>query len=61
MLCTTQAKKRAALVKQRLGRPLDLNEYEELLVANVINPADIDVSLEDVSGLDHIVQDLVRF
>lgn len=46
-------------MKERLGRPLELNEYEQLLVGNVINPADIDVSLEDVSGLDHIVQDLV--
>ncbi|MEW5300731.1 MAG: hypothetical protein WDW36_003641 [Sanguina aurantia] len=53
-----QARKRAAVVKRRLGRPLELNEYEQLLVGSVINPSDIDVSLEDVSGLDHIVQDL---
>jgi hypothetical protein len=35
-----------------LGRSLELNEYEQLLASNVINPADIDVALEDVSGLD---------
>ena len=31
----------------------------QLLAANVMNPNEIDVSLDEISGLDEIVQDLV--
>lgn len=31
---------------------LELNEFEQLLAASVVNPKDIDVSVDDVSGLD---------
>jgi len=53
-----QAKKRSAFLKQVLGRALDLNEFEQLLAANVINPAHIDTSVDDVCGLDGLVQEL---
>ncbi len=32
----------------------------QLLAANVINPQHIDVTVEEVNGLDDIVQELVR-
>lgn len=32
----------------------------QLLAAQVMNPNHIDIRLEDVSGLEHIVEDLVR-
>lgn len=32
----------------------------QLLAANVMNPRNIDVEIEDVSGLDEMVQELVR-
>ncbi|GFR47409.1 hypothetical protein Agub_g9126 [Astrephomene gubernaculifera] len=53
-----QAKKRSAFLKQHLGRSLDLNEYEQLLAAQVMNPDHIEVEMQDVSGLDSIVSDL---
>jgi len=53
-----QARKRSAFLKKQLGRSIDLNEYEQLLAANVMNPEHIDVSMDDVSGLDDIVREL---
>ncbi|EFJ50124.1 hypothetical protein VOLCADRAFT_73960 [Volvox carteri f. nagariensis] len=53
-----QAKKRAAFLKQQLGRALELNEFEQLLAAQVINPEHIEVEMQDVSGLESIVADL---
>ena len=32
----------------------------QLLAANVVNPIHIDVTMEEVNGLDHIVEELVR-
>ena len=32
----------------------------QLLAANVVNPIHIDVTKEEVNGLDHIVEELVR-
>mmetsp|Transcript_2185 Transcript_2185/g.3592 ORF Transcript_2185/g.3592 Transcript_2185/m.3592 type:complete len:435 (-) Transcript_2185:462-1766(-) len=52
------SKKRAALLSQMLGRHLVLNEFEQLLAANVVNPVSIDVNLSDVSGLDDLIQEL---
>ncbi|GLI61849.1 hypothetical protein VaNZ11_004357 [Volvox africanus] len=53
-----QARKRAAFLKQHLGRSLELNEFEQLLAAQVINPDHIEVEMQDVSGLESIVSDL---
>ncbi|GLC35438.1 hypothetical protein PLESTB_000207100 [Pleodorina starrii] len=53
-----QAKKRAAFLKQQLGRALELNEFEQLLAAQVVNPDHIEVEMQDVSGLESIVADL---
>ena len=55
----TQAKKRAAFLKQALGRTVELNEFEQLLAANVVNPSHIDVTIEEVNGLDKIVEEMV--
>ncbi|KIY98999.1 hypothetical protein MNEG_8966 [Monoraphidium neglectum] len=53
-----EAKRQALLLKQRLGRSLVLNEYEQLLAASVLNPHQIDVSLDDVGGLDGVKRDM---
>ncbi|GIL64536.1 hypothetical protein Vafri_18427 [Volvox africanus] len=53
-----QARKRAAFLKQHLGRSLELNEFEQLLAAQVVNPDHIEVEMQDVSGLESIVSDL---
>ncbi|GAX73233.1 hypothetical protein CEUSTIGMA_g686.t1 [Chlamydomonas eustigma] len=53
-----KAKKRAAFLKKSLGKALELDEFEQLLAANVINPRHIDVTIEEVNGLDNIVQEL---
>ncbi|KAG2452360.1 hypothetical protein HYH02_003382 [Chlamydomonas schloesseri] len=53
-----QAKKRAAFLKRHLGRTLELNEFEQLLAAQVMNPDHIEVEMGDVSGLEDIVADL---
>jgi len=47
-----QAKRRGDALSRRLGRKLVLNEFEQLLAANVLNPELIDVTLDDVGGLD---------
>jgi SpoVK/Ycf46/Vps4 family AAA+-type ATPase len=47
-----KAKRRGEALSRRLGRKLVLNEFEQLLAANVLNPQLIDVSLDDVGGLD---------
>eukprot|EP00201_Polytomella_parva_P023392 CAMPEP_0175049180 /NCGR_PEP_ID=MMETSP0052_2-20121109/6597_1 /TAXON_ID=51329 ORGANISM="Polytomella parva, Strain SAG 63-3" /NCGR_SAMPLE_ID=MMETSP0052_2 /ASSEMBLY_ACC=CAM_ASM_000194 /LENGTH=474 /DNA_ID=CAMNT_0016313317 /DNA_START=91 /DNA_END=1518 /DNA_ORIENTATION=+ len=53
-----QARKRSLFLRQRLGRNLELNEYEMILAANVMNPNDIDVEMSDVKGLDHIIDEI---
>uniref|UniRef100_A0A7R9V8S0 AAA+ ATPase domain-containing protein n=1 Tax=Chlamydomonas euryale TaxID=1486919 RepID=A0A7R9V8S0_9CHLO len=53
-----QAKKRAAFLQKALGKSVELNEFEQLLAANVMNPKTIDVAMDEVSGLDGIVQEL---
>lgn len=56
---THQAKKRAACLRLQLGRTLELNEFEQLLATQVINPHHIEVQMQDVSGLESIIADLV--
>lgn len=54
-----QAKRQASLLKARLGRALVLNEYEQLLASSVLNPHHIDVSLDDIGGLEAVKRDMV--
>lgn len=53
-----QAKKQAAHLRKKLGRALVLNEFEQLLAVNVMNPAHIEVDVAEISGLDHIIEEL---
>ncbi|KAK9471686.1 P-loop containing nucleoside triphosphate hydrolase protein [Dipodascopsis tothii] len=58
-----EAKKRseAALKRFTARRPdldLDLDEYEKLILAEVIAPEDISVGFDDIGGLEDIVDDL---
>lgn len=55
------AKERRKQLEKRLGRAVKLDgAYEDVVAQAVINPACIDVSLGDVGGLDHIVEDVTR-
>jgi len=54
-----EAKRQASQLKQRLGRSLELNEYEQLLASSVLNPHHIDVSLDDIGGLEAVKRDMV--
>ncbi|KAI3433373.1 hypothetical protein D9Q98_003190 [Chlorella vulgaris] len=55
------AKLRKKELAKRLGRPINLDgQYEDVVAQAVINPAAIEVSLEDVGGLDHIIEDITR-
>ena len=54
------AKKKVALMKKRLGRDIELNEYEVMLAANVVNPLDITIGPDDICGLDELKHEVVR-
>lgn len=53
-----EAKRQAALLKQRLGRNIELNEFELLLASSVLNPSSIDVKLDDIGGLEHVKDEM---
>lgn len=53
-----EAKKRAAELRQLLGRPLRLNEYEQLIAASVVNPKRLPISVGDVYGLEEQIEEL---
>eukprot|EP00191_Tetraselmis_sp_GSL018_P005494 CAMPEP_0177602256 /NCGR_PEP_ID=MMETSP0419_2-20121207/14756_1 /TAXON_ID=582737 /ORGANISM="Tetraselmis sp., Strain GSL018" /LENGTH=480 /DNA_ID=CAMNT_0019095697 /DNA_START=251 /DNA_END=1691 /DNA_ORIENTATION=- len=52
------AKKRKQALQKRLGMQIEMNEYEQLLAADVVNPDCIDVTLYDIGGLDPIIDSL---
>ncbi|KAJ5465212.1 uncharacterized protein N7458_000898 [Penicillium daleae] len=43
--------------RQRKG-DLTLNQYEQAVAMDVVAPEDINVSFEDIGGLDHIIEEL---
>ncbi|CEJ55361.1 Protein MSP1 [Penicillium brasilianum] len=43
--------------RQRKGE-LTLNQYEQAVAMDVVAPEDINVSFEDIGGLDHIIEEL---
>ncbi|KAI2792222.1 Protein MSP1 [Penicillium oxalicum] len=43
--------------RQRRGE-LTLNQYEQAVAMDVVAPEDINVSFEDIGGLDHIIEEL---
>lgn len=55
------AKSRAEEIMKQLGvdpKKEQLNEYEMFIASNIILPAQIDCSWEDIGGLDHIADEL---
>ena len=63
---TYEEKKRqkelAAIISQKLNLPKamvnNFNEYEMCLLADLINPDDINVTWQDIGGLDHIIDNV---
>ena len=63
---THEEKKRqkelAEIISQKLNLPKELvksfNEYEMCVLADLINPADIKVTWQDIGGLDEIIDDI---
>ncbi|KAF6257378.1 P-loop containing nucleoside triphosphate hydrolase protein [Scenedesmus sp. NREL 46B-D3] len=53
-----EAKRQAQFLRQRLGRNIELNEFEMLLASQVLNPRSIDVSLDDIGGLEQVKEDM---
>ncbi|PSC76681.1 ATPase family AAA domain-containing 1-like [Micractinium conductrix] len=55
------AKERRKELARRLGRDIKLDgAYEDVVAQAVCNPKAIDVKLNDVGGLDHIIEDVTR-
>lgn len=53
------AKSRADRILKEIGlKNIELNEYELVIASNLIMPHNIDVSWEDIGGLEHIISDL---
>ena len=54
------AKSRAEHILRQLGlgHIEPLTEYEMLIAANIITPQNIDVSWQDIGGLEHLIEDL---
>lgn len=67
---TNKSKKRAQNVAEQLLKrlaissndikigPQDLNEYELMIASNLVIPEDINVSWDDIAGLDSVVQEI---
>ncbi|GAO47231.1 AAA-domain-containing protein [Saitoella complicata NRRL Y-17804] len=55
-----QSKKKAAKIKEKLGwrKDMELDEWEEVIATEVIAPEDINVTFDDIGGLDDIVASL---
>ncbi|WIA23226.1 hypothetical protein OEZ86_010114 [Tetradesmus obliquus] len=53
-----EAKRQSQFLRQRLGRNIELNEFEMLLASQVLNPRSIDVSLDDIGGLEQVKEDM---
>jgi SpoVK/Ycf46/Vps4 family AAA+-type ATPase len=53
------AKQRAERLLKEIGiADIELNEYELIIASNIIAPHHIDVSWEDIGGLDDVITDL---
>ncbi|KIJ54509.1 hypothetical protein M422DRAFT_200318 [Sphaerobolus stellatus SS14] len=54
-----KAKAKSGTVMKRLGRDkIQLNEYEQIIAAEVIHPDDITVKFSDIGGLESIISSL---
>lgn len=55
------AKTRAEKILKEIGlnsKNIDLNEYEMCIASNIVLPTSIEVSWQDIGGLEHIINDL---
>eukprot|EP00803_Ostreobium_quekettii_P001113 evm.model.scf_427.2 EVM.evm.TU.scf_427.2 scf_427:21425-24896(-) len=53
-----EARRKAAELRGRLGRAVRLNEYEQLIAANVVNPKRLPIAMSDVYGLEEQIEEL---
>ena len=54
-----KAAQRKKELKQRLGRSINTNSYEDVIACDVINPDHINVSFDSIGGLEGIKERLV--
>ena len=56
------AKTRAEKIIKEIGlnKNVDLNEYELCIASNIVLPKSIDCSWQDIGGLEHIIQIVVK-
>ena len=47
-----QAAVKKAMLHRRLGRAVDMNNQEEVIALDAVNPEDLDTSLADIGGLE---------
>lgn len=48
-----------AILQRRLGRDIDTDNHEMIIAADVINPGDIDIGMDDIGGLEDTKKTLV--
>jgi hypothetical protein len=44
----------------KLGRNLELNEYEIMLAGSVVNPSDISIGPHDICGMEDLKREIAR-
>ncbi|CAO3700484.1 unnamed protein product [Rhizopus microsporus] len=53
-----EAKARSNCVLGKLGKDIKLNEYEQIIAAEIIHAEEINVTFKQIGGLDSIIQEL---
>lgn len=48
-------------LRDKLGKDIQTDNYEDIIAAEVVNPNSIDVCMDDVGGLEDTKKTLVRF
>ena len=48
-----------AILQRRLGRNIDTDNHEMIIAADVVDPSDIDIGMDDIGGLEDTKKTLV--
>lgn len=57
--CAVQKKFMQQNLKDKLGKYIETDYHEDLIAAEVVDPRQIDVSLDDIGGLEDVKHTLV--